>query len=88
MLREVADFSGVKRAIEQNSANVGTDLLRKFRLCTDPQNIHLVVAGGDHPSRSCVIPSWTTHGNREVALPDNWEQLLYEADRDLGPLQD
>jgi len=88
LLGEVADFSGVKRAIEQNNANVGTDLLRKFRLCTDPQNIHLVVAGGDHPSRSCVIPSWTTHGNREVELPDNWERLLYEADRDLGPVQD
>jgi hypothetical protein len=86
LLGEVADFTGVQRAIEQGGAEVGKDLLKKFYLCTNPRNIHLVVAGGDHPSRSCVIPSWVTHGNRGVVLPENWDWLLSDAERDLGPL--
>ena len=86
LLGEVIDRTGVQRAIEEGGAEVGTDLLRKFSLCTDPQNIHLVVAGGDHPSRSCVIPSWTVHRNTEIILPDNWTDLIYNAERDLGPL--
>ena len=88
LLGEVAGYTGVKRAIEQSGATMGTDLLEKFLLCTNPQNIHLIVAGGDHPSRSCVIPSWVTHGNGEVVLPGNWERLLFDAERDLGPLPD
>ena len=86
LLGEVANFTGIKRAIEQSGGTMSTDLLEKFRLCTDPQNIHLIVAGGDHPSRSCVIPSWVTHNNLEVILPNNWDDLLLDADRDLGPL--
>lgn len=88
LLGEVIDRTGVKRAIEESGADVGTDLLKKIRLCTDSQNIHLVVAGGDHPSRSCVIPSWNAHDNLEVMLPENWESLLYDAERDLGPTPD
>jgi hypothetical protein len=52
---------------------------------TDPQRIHLVVAGGDHPSRSCVIPSWGALGNVEIRLPKNWDSLLAQAEKDLGP---
>ena len=88
LLGEVIDRTGVMRSIEEGDADVGTDLLKKFRLCTNPQNIHLVVAGGDHPSRSCVIPSWIAHRNVEIVLPDNWDQLLVEAEFDLGPLPD
>ena len=85
VLSEVMDFSGVQRSIEQKKADVGTDMLKRFSLCTNPQNIHLIVAGGDHPSRSAVIPSWGAQGNVEVVLPSNWDQLLADAERDLGP---
>ena len=85
VLSEVMDFSGVQRSIEQKKADVGTDMLKRFSLCTDPQRIHLIVAGGDHPSRSAVIPSWSPSGNVEVVLPSNWDQLLADAERDLGP---
>jgi len=86
LLGEVTDRSGVKRAIEENGADVGTDLLKRIKLCTNPLNIHLVVAGGDHPSRSAVIPSWTPHNNKEIVLPVNWDGLIYDAERDLGPM--
>jgi hypothetical protein len=86
LLGEVIDRSGIQRSIEQKKADVGTDMLKKIKLCTDPQRIHVVCAGGDHPSRSCVIPSWGAQGNVEIVLPSNWDQLLADADRDLGPL--
>jgi len=88
LLGEVIDRTGIRRAIEESGADMGSDLLQKFRLCTNPENIHLVVAGGDHPSRSCVIPSWTPHQNLEIVLPESWEDLLYNAERDLGPAPD
>jgi hypothetical protein len=86
LLGEVIDRTGIQRAIAEQHAEVGTDLLKKYGLCTEPQNIHLVVAGGDHPSRSCVIPSWAPQGNVEVVLPGDWDLLLSDAERDLGPL--
>ena len=86
LLGEVIDSSGVKRSIEERKTSVGSDLLKKFQLCTDPQNIHLFIAGGDHPSASCVIPNWAAHNNVEIVRPENWDQLLADADRDLGPI--
>jgi len=86
LLGEVIDSTGVQRAIKASNANIGTDLLKKFRLCANPQNIHLVIAGGDHPSASCVVPNWSAHDNQEIVLPENWEQLLTDAERDLGPV--
>lgn len=86
LLGEVIDRTGVQRSIAEKKADVGTDMLKKIMLYTNPQQIHLVVAGGDHPSRSCVIPSWGAQGNVEVVLPANWNQLLADAERDLGPV--
>ncbi len=86
LLGEVMEFSGVLRSISDKKADVGTDMFKKIMLCTDPQRIHLVVAGGDHPSRSCVVPSWTPQGNVEIVLPESWDQLLADAERDLGPM--
>jgi len=85
LLGEVMDRSGVQRSIKEKKADVGADMLKKIMLCTNPQSIHLIVAGGDHPSRSCVIPSWTPQGNVEIVLPKTWDQLLANAERDLGP---
>ena len=84
LLGEVIDHTGIKRAIKESNADVGTDLLKKFRLCTDSRNIHLVIAGGDHPSASCVIPNWVAHDNLDISLPENWDRLLVDAERDLG----
>ena len=84
LLGEVMDRSGVQRSIADAKASVGTDMLKKILLYTNPQNIHIVVAGGDHASRSCVIPGWTPQGNVQVVLPANWDSLLSDAERDLG----
>jgi hypothetical protein len=48
-------------------------------------NIHLAVAGGDHPSRGNWLPGYSPQGNEEIVLPKNWNDLLAQAEKDLGP---
>jgi hypothetical protein len=81
---DVRDRTGVIRSCTQKGIDAKT-LTGRFKLCTDPQRIHLVVAGGDHPSRSCIIPSWGALGNVEIRKPKNWADLLAQAEKDLGP---
>jgi len=52
-----------------------------------PRNIVIVVAGGRHPTQAYWMQG--AHGPKTVSsrihLPAKWEQLLKEADADLGP---
>jgi hypothetical protein len=50
----------------------------------DPQNIHFICAGGDHPSLAMWLAGVTLLGNVEIQLPKNWESLLAQAEEDLG----
>jgi hypothetical protein len=48
-------------------------------------NIALVVAGGGHPTNAYWLPACCPHViGRTIAVPANFEQLLADADRDLG----
>ncbi len=53
---------------------------------TDPRNIHFVCAGGDHPSLAMWLAGVMLLGNLEIQLPRNWNDLLKQAERDLGEL--
>ena len=54
-----------------------------------PKNMMIVVAGGKQAGHSYWLP---VHGgtfgpaSRQMKLPENWEELLREAEEDLGPL--
>jgi hypothetical protein len=86
LLGETMDRTGVQRSIAEAKATVSTDMLKKIQLCTNAQNIHIVVSGGGHVSRGSVLPSWAPQGNSPMVLPESWDQLLADAERDLGPL--
>ncbi len=86
LLGEVKHRSGVQRASRENGVDMET-LQDRFSLYTDPQRIRLVVAGGDHPSRAMWIPNLVVEGNEEIELPRNWNDLLKQAARELGPPQ-
>jgi hypothetical protein len=84
-LSDIIDQTGVQRAIAQAKTDI-SKLPQKILFCTDPQRLHLVVAGGNHPSRSCIIPSWVPFPNVEVFVPKNQPDLLAQAEKDLGIL--
>jgi len=83
-LDEVKDKSGILRACQERGVDI-TGLPERFLLYADPQRIRLVVAGGDHPSRGMWIPNVDVQGNEQIELPRNWNGLLKQAARDLGP---
>jgi hypothetical protein len=80
---DVKDRSGVIRSCTQKGTDA-SKLTGRYKLMTNAQQIHLVVAGGDHPSRSGIIPSWGALGNVEIRLPKNFDALLAQAEKDLG----
>ena len=50
-----------------------------------PDNIVLVVAGGGHPTHSYWLQAHSpTVDGRVIRVPETFERLLAEADRDLG----
>jgi hypothetical protein len=82
---ELRDRTDIRRA----AAAAGVDLSQlpaRIPLMTKPQNIHFVCAGGDHPSLAMWLAGVTLLGNVEIQLPGNWENLLQQAEADLGPI--
>jgi hypothetical protein len=50
-----------------------------------PDNIVLVVAGGDHPTHSYWLQAHSpTVPGRVIRVPETFDRLLAEAERDLG----
>jgi hypothetical protein len=82
---EIRDRTDIQRA----AAAAGVDMSKlpaRIPLMTDPQNIHFVCAGGDHPSLAMWLAGVTLLGNVKIQLPENWQALLEQAELDLGPL--
>jgi hypothetical protein len=84
LLDEVNHRSGILRSCREKGVDINM-LPERFALYTDPQRIRLVVAGGEHPSRAMWIPNLSVEGNSEIELPANWNDLLAQAEKDLGP---
>ncbi len=50
-----------------------------------PENLGLLVAGGGHPTNSYWMEGYSPHVvGRRIDIPDNFERLLAEAERDIG----
>jgi hypothetical protein len=82
---EIKDRTDIQRAAAAARVDL-SKLPARIPLMTDPQNIHFVCAGGDHPSLAMWLAGVTLLGNVEIRLPGAWENLLNQAEKDLGPL--
>ncbi|HKA40690.1 MAG TPA: hypothetical protein VKF40_01750 [Burkholderiales bacterium] len=60
--------------------------LDPWPICMKPDNIVLVVAGGGHPTHSYWLQAHSspTVPGRVIRVPETFERLLADADRDLG----
>jgi hypothetical protein len=83
-LDEFQDATEFLRLLEKQR-KVINDVPARTRLISEPQNIMLICAGGDHPSRALCIPG-SRLTNNQITLPKNWDELLAQAAKDLGPL--
>jgi hypothetical protein len=88
----------VQEYIRENAVPSWEDLVYygRFDPAATPQPVPvapvmLVVAGGDQSNQACVMKGGTVadyHGrpeSKEIKLPANWDDLLAEAEADLGP---
>jgi hypothetical protein len=80
---EIRDRTDVQRAAAAARVDM-SKLPARIPLMTDPRNIHILCAGGDHPSLAMWLAGVTLLGNMEIQLPRNWNDLLHQAEQDLG----
>jgi hypothetical protein len=79
--------SWVAPAIEQQLEELGIPRGEPWPQTNKPENILIAVAGGKHPTHSYWIAgNWAYKvGRAEIGLPANWDELLKQAEEDLGP---
>ena len=82
---EIKDRTDIQRAAAAAKVDL-SKLPARIPLMTNPQNIHFVCAGGDHPSLAMWLAGVMLLGNLEIQLPKNWNALLDQAEADLGPV--
>jgi hypothetical protein len=70
-----------------NFHDLGDTLQDPWPLYGDPANLMIVIAGGRHPTHAYWLQSTmaTKVVNKEIILPAGWDELIKEADADLGP---
>ena len=92
---EFQDATEFLRLLESQKKTIN-DVPDRVPLIRDPHSIQIICAGGDHPSRAMCIPGIITNvpsnintdaaKNIEIRLPKNWNDLLAQAEKDLGPM--
>ena len=71
--------------IDANPVTRASINLDPWPICQKPDNIVLVVAGGGHPTHSHWLQAHSPSvPGRIIRVPETFEQLLAEADEDLG----
>jgi hypothetical protein len=71
--------------IDSNPITRDSINLDPWPICQNPDNIVLVVAGGGHPTHSYWLQAHSpTVNGRVVRVPETFERLLTDADKDLG----
>jgi hypothetical protein len=71
--------------IDANAVTRASAELDPWPISAKPDNLVLVVAGGGHPTNSYWLQGYCSHViGREIRVSESFEQLLAEADRDLG----
>ena len=59
--------------------------LDPWPISASPDNLVIVCAGGDHPTNSFWLQGYSPRvTGREIGLPEDFNRLIAEADRDLG----
>ncbi|MFC1966454.1 hypothetical protein ACFLWI_05870 [Chloroflexota bacterium] len=79
--------TGFIRWIEYHG-NPAETLQDPWPITSKPENIMIVVAGGRHPTHAYWMQSAFAPKvvSREIKLPVNWNELIKEAEEELGPL--
>ena len=71
--------------IDANPVTRASMDLDPWPICTKPDNIVFLVAGGSHPTHSQWLQAHSPRVmGRTIALPESFDRLLADADRDLG----
>jgi len=71
--------------IDANPVTRDSIKLDPWPICLKPDNIVLVVAGGGHPTHSYWLQAHSPSvQGRVIRVPETFERLLADADRDLG----
>ncbi|MFA6613013.1 MAG: hypothetical protein WCS64_05500, partial [Dehalococcoidales bacterium] len=59
-------------------------------LYTSPDDVLIAVAGGEQSGHNAYLQhgtSWSVNQVKEIKLPSNWDLLIEQAEKDLGPRQ-
>ncbi|MDH3288815.1 MAG: hypothetical protein OEP48_13975 [Betaproteobacteria bacterium] len=71
--------------IDANPVTRASIDLDPWPICTKPDNIVFLVAGGSHPTHSQWLQAHSPRvTGRMITLPESFDRLLADADRDLG----
>jgi len=71
--------------VDSNPVTRASLNLDPWPIAAKPENLILIVAGGGHPTNSYWLQGYSPAVvGRKIALPGDFDQLLAEADRDLG----
>lgn len=78
--------TGFIRWIEHS--NLKETLQDPWPVTSNPENLMIVVAGGRHPTHAYWMQSAMAPrvASAEIKLPANWDELIKEAEENLGPL--
>ena len=86
--QKVVRETGLKQWIESSPypetvASAGDD---PWPICMRPEQIVLIVAGGEHPTHNFWMQAYApVVTSRAIETPGNWAALISEAEEDLGP---
>jgi hypothetical protein len=71
--------------IDANPVTRASIDLDPWPICAQPDNIVFLVAGGSHPTHSQWLQAHSPRvTGRTITLPESFDRLLEDADRDLG----
>jgi hypothetical protein len=71
--------------IDSNPVTRASLALDPWPITAKPENFVLIVAGGSHPTNSYWLQAFSPRvTGREIRVPESFERLLADADRDLG----
>jgi len=83
--------SGMRQWIEAetNAETVASGLMEPWPFCKSPDQLMIVVAGGEHPTHNFWLQSWgPTVTSARIETPAGFDRLLAEADAEIGPAGD
>lgn len=87
-LPNVAEWA--QEQAEKGTLDVFGESWYPLPLYTDPDDVLIAVAGGEQSGHNAYLQhgtSWSINQIKEIRLPANWDELIQQAETDLGPRQ-